>query len=236
MGDQAALTAAGHVDAAFAADGLLGGARELGRLGPRIVNGGAASALGAGSAVRGTAGMVTGPLSMAQGAVNVANGQYSQGVLDLASGGLGVASSGLALAGVAFPPLAVGAGVAGLAAYGNEDAEQAGFYGRAPDGGHATFLSSIGDRMSGAYAAARRLYGSSLPERVIGSAVGGVAAGGAGAGQTLYNAAGAAFYGGRRLGGLAADAGRVVGRTLNVSGAPSEPNPTASGPMNFNYF
>ncbi len=241
--DNPLLNGIGLVDAAASAEGAVRGAAELRSVGPRMVNQGVRAATQTGNVARGVLGNFTGPLSMAQGAAHLANGNTSQGVLDVGAGAAGTTSALLGLAGVACPPLAIGAGIASLAAFGNEEAQERGWYGRNPDATNASFFGSIGNEGGAAFDAGRRLYGNNLPERVIGNAVGGVAAAGAGAyragANTVQAVRGAGVRGAEMAGTGASWLGRGI-RSIYGGGdrAPAAPAP-ASAPadlMNYNYF
>lgn len=246
----------GIADASGAA---VGGAQSLHGLatqGPRTVNGGIAAAARPGGLALNTLGLLTAPISIGQGIVNLMNGDTSQGVLDVASGGLGLASAGMGLAGIACPPLGIAAAVGGLAAFGNERAQENGWYGRDPgadgnadpNGRARTFFGSIGSESGEAFAAGRRLYGNNLPERVIGNTVGGLAAAGRGAYAGARNTGAAAWGGATRLadtlaGPVASTAttlangrvGRGI-RSLYAGGdRPAAPVPAADL-MNYNMF
>jgi hypothetical protein len=232
------LNGIGMVDAGASAEAVVGGARELRTIGPRMANHGLAAAGQTGNIVRGALGNITGPISMMQGAVNLANGNTSQGVLDLGAGAAGTTSALLGLAGIACPPLAIGAGIASLAAFGNEEAQSNGWYGTNPDNTNASFFGSIGNEGGAAFDAGRRLYGNNLPERVIGNAVGGIAAAGAGAYRGGLNTVQAVRGGGvRALSMLESGAGAVGRGIRNVYGGAQ---PAAAEPggdlMNYNYF
>ena len=228
------------VDAAASTDAVVDGARELRSHGGRMRNHGFHAATRTGNMARGLLGNFTGPLSIAQGAANLARGETSQGALELGAGVAGTSSALLGLAGIACPPLAIGAGVASLAAFGNEEAQERGWYGRNPDETNASFFGSIGNEGGAAFDAGRRLYGNNLPERVIGNVVGGVASGGAGALRGAANTAQALRGGGVRAASMLGDLGGMAGRGIrNVFGggdrgaAAPEPGPDL---MNYNYF
>ncbi|MFN0246646.1 MAG: hypothetical protein ACKV2T_07040 [Kofleriaceae bacterium] len=152
--------------------------------------------------------------TMAEGVHNIAEGRTSQGVLDLASGGLGALSStagiaaGMGMAGsggilgglaMAAPPLAIAAGLAGLGAYGNQYAEDHGWYGENDDGTNASFLGGIGNRAGTGYdigsSIGTGLLGDNMIGRGLGTGLGVIGGGIGGAVGTVMNA-GAAIGGG----------------------------------------
>lgn len=237
--DNPLLNGLGLLDAGASAEGAARGAIELRTHGPRMVNHGLRAATQTGNIARGALGNLTGPISMAQGAAHLANGNTSQGVLDLGAGAAGTTSALLGLAGVACPPLAIGAGIASLAAFGNEEAQERGWYGRNPDATNASFFGSIGNDGGSAFTAGRGLYGNNLPERVIGNAVGGIAAAGAGAYRGAANTVQAVRGGGVRAASMLADGAGAVGRGIrHLYGGGERTAAPAPGAdlMNYNYF
>lgn len=238
--DHPLLNGIGLVDAGASAEGAARGAMDLRTQGPRMMNQGVRAAVQPGNVARGVLGSLTGPLSMAQGAVHLARGNTSQGALDLTAGAAGTTSALLGLAGVACPPLAIAAGVGSLAAFGNEEAQQRGWYGQNADASNASFFGSIGNEGGAAFDAGRRLYGNSLPERVIGNTVGGIAAAGTGAYRGVANTAQAVRGAGVRGGSMLGDGAGLLGRGMrNVYGGgprtAATPEPGADL-MNYNYF
>jgi hypothetical protein len=165
-------------------------------------------------------GGVLGAFNMGKGAAEMMNAhdegdmagsEGSQGALDMVSGGLGVASTAAFLAtGAVCPPLAVAAGLAGLGSFGNEYAEDNGWYGQHQNAEtgeteNATFLNSIGDSAGAGWNMGHDIAG----DGIAGDVLGGVAGGLAGAGQTVWNA-------GAAIGGGVARAGSAIG---NAAGA-----------------
>jgi len=213
-----AILEGGHVaDSVFALTEGLGGMHAL----EHVAEGTAAAGLveGASPFMAGFGG-VLGAFNMGKGVGEIGNAisdgnfsgsEGSQGVLDVASGGLGVASTAAYLAtGAACPPLAVAAGLAGLGAFGNEYAEENGWYGqhRNAETGemeNATFLNSIGDSAGAGWDFGHSVAG----DGIAGDVLGGVAGGLAGAGQTVWNA-------GAAIGGGVARAGSAIGHAASA--------------------
>ena len=169
--------------------------------------------MGAGGIGLGLLGMPLGGISIAEGITNLQHGNTSQGVLDITSGSLGMASgfTGLvagsaAATGTTFgagslgaglvaaaPPLAIAAGLAGLGAYGNQYAQDHGWYGTNDDGTNATFLGGIGNVTSRAWEGGNRLgtnlLGDNWAGRGLGAVTGGIGAGLGAVGSTIGNSA-----------------------------------------------
>lgn len=140
----------------------------------------------------GLLGIPLGGLSMGLGIDEVSKGEGSQGSLDILSGGLSMTSGFAGLAGLAAaPPLAIAAGIAGLAAYGNKDAQTDGWYGNDRDGHRNTFLGSIRDRASDGHGvgvdAGRSLLGNNIVGDVAGGMLGSTLGALGGIGQTVVN-------------------------------------------------
>ena len=146
---------------------------------------------------------------------NMTGSTGSQGALDVGAAGLGGASAALGMAGVACPPLAIAAGAAGLGAYGNEFAENHGWYGQHTDAAtgqqqNATFLNSIGDAGQQGWNIGHQALGNNI----AGDVMGGIGAGVVGGVQTVANT-GAAIGGGvARIGSNAWGAMKAGAQTM----------------------
>ncbi|MFN0247389.1 MAG: hypothetical protein ACKV2T_10925 [Kofleriaceae bacterium] len=153
---------------------------------------------------------------MGIGIDEMVRGEYSQGALDIVSGGLGTVAStatmmagaggGMATTGLATAalPLTIAAGLAALGAYGNQDAQKDGMYGK-DRGGHenATFLDSIGIQAEDGWHSGNGMGHALLGDNIAGDAVGGVLGGAlglfGGIGQTVGNSGSAVYAGGRKV-------------------------------------
>ncbi|MCE9576814.1 MAG: hypothetical protein K8W52_26950 [Deltaproteobacteria bacterium] len=130
------------------------------------------SALGLGL---GMLGLPLGGFSMARGIDEVSKGDGSQGTLDIASGALGMTSGVSSIMAVsAAPEIAAAAGLAGLAAYGNKDAQAAGWYGNDRDGDKNTFLGSIRDKTADGQSMGLDVGHTLLGNSFVGDVAGGV--------------------------------------------------------------
>lgn len=133
----------------------------------------------------------------------------SQGALDAASGATGIANLvGLAATGAVSGPLALAAGITGLAASGNEYAEDHGWYGKHyNDKTHklenATFLNSIGDNAKAGWRWGHEAGGDGFAGDALGTILGGI---GGGVG-TVVNT-------GRAIGGSFAAANEAWGKVI----------------------
>jgi hypothetical protein len=171
----------------------------------------------------GILGIPLGGISMAMGIDEVSKGEGSQGSLDILSGGLGMTSSVASIMGLASAgPLGLAAGIAGLAAYGNNDARAEGYYGKDREGENNTFLGSVRDKASDGWGvgmdAGHGLLGDNIAGDLAGGVMGGLLGGFGGIGQGVMNF-GSAF--GVGAGKAASNGVDLVGGALDKIGGPA---------------
>lgn len=111
----------------------------------------------------------------------VTGSEGSQATLDIGSGGLGVANLLKYVAGGTSLPLTIAAGLGGMAASGNEYAEDQGWYGKHFDEKtrkleNATFLNSIGDYAKTGWHMGHDALGDNIAGDVLGTITGGIGA------------------------------------------------------------
>lgn len=197
------------------AHGVAGAAPSVGKLGLGIL------------------GIPLGGLSMGIGIDEISKGEGSQGSLDVLSGGLGMASGVASIMGLASAgPIGLAAGMAGLAAYGNKDAQADGWYGKDREGHNNTFLGSVRDTAKDGWGvgmdAGHGLLGDNIAGDLAGGLMGGVLGGFGGIGKSVMNF-GAAF--GVGAGKAASDGFDLVSHGLDKIGGPAMLGTGGLGPM-----
>jgi hypothetical protein len=166
------------------------------------------------------AGGVLGGFQMVDGVNEWRGGNRTQGAMDLAAGGLGIASAFV-------PGLGEAAMVAGLAAAGNQQTKDWGWWGKNKDGTNKDSLQFVGDNTASAFHSVHDWAGGGIAGDIAGGLAGGAVGLGSGAvalggdlvGGVYSTGAGVVHAADSVLHGAGAVAGAVGNGISNAAGA-----------------